>query len=94
MGRPINPNSIAHLRKVELEVKRASGELKKGRPTVEGSARQLRLATKGTGEKGRPINIGSKRQIRISILNTKRESGTLKLGRPKQIKPEMVEVEA
>ena len=89
LGRPVNPNSAAHLRKVELEAKRAAGELKKGRPVVEGSKRQLSLATKGTGNPGRPMNAESKRQIRISMLNAKREAGVLKLGRPKQIKAEV-----
>jgi len=91
LGRPVNPNSAAHLRKLELEVKRAAGELKKGRPIVEGSKRQLSLATKGTGEKGRPVNPNSKRQLRISMLNTKRdENGKCQLGRPKQVKAEVV----
>ena len=60
----MNPNSAAHLRKLELEAKRAAGELKKGRPIVEGSKRQLSLLTKGTGEKGRPVNPNSKRQLK------------------------------
>jgi hypothetical protein len=94
LGRPVNPNSAAHLRKVELEAKRASGELKKGRPIVEGSKRQLSLLTKGTGEKGRPVNPNSKRQLRISMLDSKRdENGKCQLGRPKQVKPEVTEVE-
>jgi hypothetical protein len=92
LGRPVNVNSAAHLRKLELEAKRATGELKKGRPVVEGSKRQLSLATKGNGNPGRPVNAESKRQIRISMLNAKRENGTLTLGRPKQIKPEILEV--
>ena len=31
-GRPVNPNSARHQRLAELEVKRANGELKRGRP--------------------------------------------------------------
>jgi hypothetical protein len=90
LGRPVNPNSTANLRKLALEAKRATGELKKGRPVVEGSKRQLSLANKGNGTPGRPVNTESARQIRISMLNAKREAGVLKLGRPKQVKAEVV----
>ena len=34
LGRKINPNSTRQLRLKELEVKRANGELRKGRPIV------------------------------------------------------------
>ena len=43
-GRPIKADSARQMRLVELETKRANGELKKGRPVNGESARQKRLA--------------------------------------------------
>lgn len=56
----------------------------KGRKINPDSARQKRLATKGTGEvkRGRPVSITSARQARIAELTAKREAGMLKKGRP------------
>jgi hypothetical protein len=79
-----------------LELKRQNGELKKGRPIVEDSARQKRIAElaakkeNGDLKKGRPINTESKRQQRIAELNAKAEvnGGVIPKGRPKQIKSE------
>jgi hypothetical protein len=65
--------------------------LKRGRPVVENSERQLRLAKQainkanGIGQ-GRPINLNSARQIRLAELQAKRDLGTCFRGRPKQIK--------
>ena len=69
LGRPINPESARQKRIIEMEAKRAAGELKRGRPTVAGSKRQEVLAARaakitngGELKKGRPVNMNSKRQ--------------------------------
>ena len=73
LGRPVNPNSARQQKIMVREAKRASGELKRGRPTVAGSKRQAVLAARaekvangGTLKKGRPINPNSKRQLELA----------------------------
>jgi hypothetical protein len=74
-----------------LEVKRQNGELKRGRPVVENSARQIRLmeleAKRQNGElkRGRPTNADSARQKRFEELKAKAEAngGVVPKGRPK-----------
>lgn len=69
LGRPTNPESARQKKIVARETKRASGELKRGRPAVAGSKRQevlaaraVKIAAGGTLSKGRPVNMNSKRQ--------------------------------
>lgn len=56
-----------------------------GRPIVEGSKRQARLA-EGPKKRGRKVNPNSKRQLRLAELEAKRKAngGVMPLGRPKQ----------
>lgn len=59
LGRPVNPFSERQRKINDLKNRKAlnGGFLPLGRPVVEGSARQQKLATKGTnpaGQKGRP----------------------------------------
>ena len=76
---------------MELETKRKNGELKRGRPVVENSTRQIRLveleAKRQSGElkKGRPVNTNSARQKRFDELKAKAEAngGVVPKGRPK-----------
>lgn len=64
---------------------------KRGRPVIEGSARQAKLATRQTklanGEtisRGRPSNPQSKRQARLAAQAARAASGLeIKVGRPK-----------
>jgi hypothetical protein len=64
---------------------------KPGRPAVEGSARQVRLAALeqrreengGYIRLGRPVNPDSPRQQRLAELMDKRAAGLAKRGRPK-----------
>ena len=98
LGRPVNPNSARQLRLAELELKRSNGELKRVRPVVADSERQIRLKkqaenkAKGIGQ-GRPVNPNSARQLRLAELESKRVNGTLKRGRPAQIKSDGNEVD-
>ena len=65
---------------------------KRGRPTVEGSARQARLAARaarvaagGEVKRGRPANQNSARQARLAAQAAKLAAGeVIKRGRPKQ----------
>ena len=65
---------------------------KRGRPTVEGSARQARLAARaarvvagGEVKRGRPANQSSARQARLAAQAAKLAAGeVIKRGRPKQ----------
>jgi hypothetical protein len=74
----------------------AAAAPKKGRPAVEGSARQLRLAKYqekiNAGlelKRGRPVLEGSERQKRLAAIEAKRKAGMeIKPGRPKQEKVE------
>jgi hypothetical protein len=74
--------------------------LKRGRPVVEDSVRQLRIKeleskrVSGELKKGRPVNENSVRQLRIKELEMKRELGLVKRGRPKMIKSDNNEVAA
>ena len=70
---------------MELEEKRNNGELKRGRPVVEGSKRQVRLSIKGLVKLGRPVDVNSKSYLRKLELEEKRLNGTLKLGRPAKV---------
>jgi len=69
LGRPLNYNSARQKKIADREVKGANGEVKRGRPVVEGSKRQAVLAARAskvtagvTLSKGRPVNVNSKRQ--------------------------------
>ena len=75
----------------------------KGRPTVEGSARQARLAARaarvaagGEVKRGRPSNPGSARQSKLTARAEALANGVaIKRGRPKMEKPvEATAVEA
>ena len=71
-------------------------EKQKGRPVVEGSARQLRLAKQaekvangGELKRGRPTVAGSARQRKLEERATKLAAGeAIKRGRPKMVKEE------
>lgn len=71
---------------------------KRGRPTVEGSARQMRLqaraervANGGSIERGRPTNSSSARQQRLADRQAKIAAGIeIKRGAPKKVKVEVV----
>lgn len=72
-----------------------------GRPVVQGSARQLRLAeleakrAAGQLRRGRPTVEGSERQKRLAAIEAKRAAGIeIKPGRPKMTKVEEVPVAA
>jgi hypothetical protein len=63
---------------------------KRGRPSDPGSARQAKLATKGTGKKGRPVVEGSARQLREveKAARVAANGGVVKRGRPKVEAPQ------
>jgi hypothetical protein len=71
---------------------------RRGRPVVEGSNRQARLAAKeariaagGSISKGRPSNPNSARQMRLAAKEARIASGAvIKPGRPKVVKTEEV----
>ena len=71
---------------------------KRGRPTIEGSARQAKLAVKAAkvanGEsisRGRPSNPQSKRQARLAAQQARAAAGLeIKVGRPKKVATEAV----
>lgn len=75
---------------------------KRGRPVIEGSARQAKLATRATklanGEtisRGRPSNPTSKRQARLAAQAARAAQGLeIKVGRPKGSKKATAEVAA
>lgn len=78
LGRPVNPNSARQQRIQERLAKQEQGLLKRGRPVVEGSNRQLKLKLQeekvNNGielKRGRPVNPNSERQIRLSKQNSK-----------------------
>lgn len=78
LGRPVNPNSVRQQRIQERLAKKEAGLLKRGRPIVEGSKRQLTLQVReeklNNGvelKRGRPINPDSKRQIELAKKNSK-----------------------
>ena len=87
----MNANSKRQQRLAELNAKMEAGvTIQRGRPVVEGSARQARIAdleekrANGELKLGRPANAESKRQQRLADLELRRANGTLKLGRPKK----------
>ena len=73
---------------------------RRGRPLVEGSVRQAKLAAQyekvqngGTISRGRPSNPSSRRQERLTAQAERAAAGILiKPGRPKVVKP--IETEA
>ena len=75
---------------------------KRGRPVIEGSARQAKLANRATklanGEtisRGRPSNPTSKRQARLAAQAARAAQGLeIKVGRPKGSKKATAEVAA
>lgn len=92
LGRPVNPNSARQIRLAEIAAKREAGLIKRGRPSVPGSAnalkKEMQLAKKLSGieiKRGRPANPESRRAKRIADLEARRAAGTLKLGRPKMV---------
>lgn len=73
IGRPANPNSARQKKIQERLAKKEAGMLKRGRPVVEGSKRQIVLAKRNEKvsmgielKKGRPVNPESKRQAAIA----------------------------
>jgi len=97
LGRPVNPDSERQKRLIELETKRANGELRRGRPVNGTSERQKRLAEMaaraeangGSVKRGRPVSSNSARQQRLNERITKLESGIeIKRGRPAMVKEE------
>lgn len=65
--------------------------VKRGRPVLEGSARQAKLAARAakmangeTISRGRPVNPNSPRQLRLAARAARAENGIeVKVGRPK-----------
>jgi hypothetical protein len=90
LGRKVNPLSQRQIRLIELDAKRAAGELRRGRPVVADSERQKRItelaAKRASGELklGRKVNEFSVRQLRLKELETKRANGEIRRGRPKK----------
>jgi hypothetical protein len=72
-------------------VKTETSSARRGRPVVNNSARQAKLAARearvaagGTIERGRPANPTSKRQARLAAQVARAASGVeIKVGRPK-----------
>ena len=77
-------------------VKTETSSAKRGRPVVNNSARQAKLAarearvaTGGSVERGRPANPESKRQARLAAQAARAAAGVaIKVGRPKAAKVE------
>jgi hypothetical protein len=92
LGRPVNENSARQIRLKEIQAKREAGLIKRGRPSVPGSANQMKMYERNFKiqqgldiKRGRPTNPESARAKRIADLEARRANGTLKLGRPKAI---------
>ena len=92
LGRPVNENSARQIRLKEIAAKREAGLIKRGRPSVPGSANQMKMYERNFKiqqgldvKRGRPVNPESARAKRIADLEARRAAGTLKLGRPKAI---------
>jgi len=92
LGRPVNMNSARQIRLAEIAAKREAGLIKRGRPSVPGSANQMKMYERNFKiqqgldiKRGRPVNPESARAKRIADLEARRAHGTLKLGRPKAI---------
>lgn len=73
LGRPVNPNSARQQRINEMNTRREQGLVKRGRPVVEGSKRQVKLKLRDEKisngvelKRGRPVNPNSKRQIELA----------------------------
>ena len=70
----------------------------RGRPVVENSARQAKLAARakriengGSVGRGRPSNPNSARQAKIAAQEARKASGVeIKVGRPKAVKAETI----
>jgi hypothetical protein len=82
----------------DLEAALAQTKLKsgkRGRPSNPESARQAKLANKGTGRKGRPVIEGSARQLReaAKVARAAANGGVVKRGRPAQPKVEAPQAE-
>jgi len=98
-GRKINPNSARQM-KIQLALDNISKGIQasKGRPVVEGSARQIRLTeleskrVDGEIKRGREINPNSARQLRLKDLEERSLNGTLKRGRPAKQKVEEIDL--
>jgi hypothetical protein len=92
LGRPVNMNSARQIRLAEIAAKREAGLIKRGRPSVPGSANQMKMYERNFKiqqgldvKRGRPTNPESARAKRIADLEARRANGTLKLGRPKMV---------
>jgi hypothetical protein len=92
LGRPVNMNSARQIRLAEIQAKREAGLIKRGRPSVPGSANQMKMYERNFKiqqgldiKRGRPVNPESARAKRIADLEARRASGMLKLGRPKMV---------
>jgi hypothetical protein len=92
LGRPVNENSARQIRLKEIAAKREAGLIKRGRPSVPGSANQMKMYERNFKiqqgldiKRGRPVNPESARAKRIADLEARRANGTLKLGRPKMV---------
>jgi hypothetical protein len=92
LGRPVNENSARQIRLKEIQAKREAGLIKRGRPSVPGSANQMKMYERNFKiqqgmelKRGRPVNPNSARAQRIADLEARRANGTLKLGRPKMV---------
>lgn len=77
LGRPINPNSARQQKIAERLARKEAGLLKRGRPVIEGSKRQMTLKLReekvnngGELKRGRPVNPNSKRQIELAKKNS------------------------
>ena len=83
--------------KTTTTVGKEAGKGSKGRPTVEGSARQARLAARaarvaagGTVQRGRPAIEGSARQAKLAAQSARvAAGGEIKRGRPAVKKAEV-----
>jgi hypothetical protein len=80
----------------EIAAKREAGLIKRGRPSVPGSANQMKMYERNFKiqqgvelKRGRPTNPESARAKRIADLEARRANGTLKLGRPKMVTVEV-----
>ena len=76
---------------MSTKTKTSESSARRGRPVVNNSARQAKLAARearvaagGTIERGRPSNPTSKRQARIAAQEARKAAGVdIKVGRPK-----------
>lgn len=81
-----------------VETTVATETKRRGRPVVNNSARQAKLAARaeriangGSVERGRPSNPNSARQARLAAQAARKAAGVeIKVGRPKAVKAEEV----